>query len=376
MSSLLIVASFPDSVIDFRGPLVRALQARGVTVHLAVPDASAGSAVRRDLDALDVVVHPIPLQRTGTNPVADLRTAAALYGLMRRLRPDAVLAYTIKPVIYGLLAAWLARVPRRFALITGLGYSFQGHGDDTRTALRTLVLRLYALALSRARVVFFQNGDDLALFQARCLVSGDTRSVVLDGSGIDLDHYQDVALVDSARFLMVARLIGDKGVREYVAAAQIVKARHPEVHFALAGWIDGNPDAIAASELQEWIDAGAIDFLGRLDDVRPAIADCTVYVLPSYREGMPRTVLEAMAIGRAVITTDAPGCRETVVPGDNGFLVPVRDAGALADAMLAFVADPALAVRMGEASRRLAERRFDVRRVNAAMLREMEITGD
>lgn len=373
MPSLLLIASFPDSVVDFRGSLVRALQASGVSVHLAVPDAPSGSAVRFELDALGVTVHDIALQRTGTNPIADLGSGFALYRLMRRIQPDAVLAYTIKPVVYGLIAAWLARVPLRFALITGLGYAFQGHVGDRRTLLRALVLRLYAVALSRVRIVFFQNRDDLALFRERRLVGLRTRTLVLDGSGIDLEHYRHVPPANGARFLMIARLLGDKGVREYVAAARRVKSLRPDARFALAGWIDGNPDSIRESELRDWITSGVVEVLGRLDDVRPAIAACSVYVLPSYREGMPRTVLEAMATGRAIITTDAPGCRETVVPGDNGYLVPARCVDALAKAMLVFIDDPTLAPRMGLLSRRMAQDRFDVRRVNAAMLDAMEI---
>ena len=373
--AFLLVASFPDSVIAFRGALIRDLQAQGVSVNLAVPDAPEGSPVRASLDALGITVYCIPMQRTGTNPLADLRTAWSLYRLIRRIRPAIVLAYTIKPVIYGLLAAWLAGVPRRFALITGLGYTFQGGGGDRRTVVRTLVLRLYSLALSRTQVVFFQNRDDLALFRERGLVAEGSSTTVLNGSGIDLDHYCQVAMPEGVRFLMVARLLGDKGVREYVAAADRVKALRPHASFALAGWIDENPDSIRESELRDWIQRGSIEFLGRLDDVRPALAACSVYVLPSYREGMPRTVLEAMATGRAIITTDAPGCRETVVPGDNGRLVSVRSVDELVEAMLAFVDNPALAGRMGQASRRIAEDRFEVRQVNRVMLKAMEIEG-
>ncbi|SMO55781.1 Glycosyl transferases group 1 [Alcanivorax sp. DSM 26295] len=162
-------------------------------------------------------------------------------------------------------------------------------------------------------------------------------------------------------------------MREYAEAAQRVKATYPEAVFRLVGWIDDNPDAITQRELDQWVDSGVLEFLGRLDDVRPAIADCSVYVLPSYREGTPRTVLEAMAMGRPVITTDAPGCRETVVDGDNGFLVPVKDIQALADAMIKMIDSPGLVAKMGERSRQIAETKYDVHRVNAAMLEGMGI---
>lgn len=366
----LLLASFAESLLTFRGPLIAALQARGLQVHVAAPGLVAGSPVRARLAALGVQVHDIPMQRTGTNPLTDARSLWALWRLMRRVRPDHVLGYTIKPVIYGTLAAWLAGVPRRFALITGLGYAFTAPGQ--RGGLRRLVQGLYARALARADLVFFQNPDDEALFRQRGLLAPGARSCVVNGSGVDVAAFAVAPLPAGApHFLLIARLLGDKGVREYAAAARRVKARHPQVVCALVGWIDSNPDAISQAELDGWVAQGTLDHLGRLQDVRPAIAACSVYVLPSYREGTPRTVLEAMAMGRAVITTDAPGCRETVADGDNGLLVPVRDADALAEAMFKFVHAPDLAARMGERSRQIAEERYDVHKVNAVMLREM-----
>ena len=173
--------------------------------------------------------------------------------------------------------------------------------------------------------MFFQNPDDEALFRELDLLPDTVPSSVVNGSGVDVAEYSVAPLPDRSCFLLIGRLLGDKGLREYAQAAQRVKATYPEAVFRLVGWIDDNPDAITQRELDQWVYSGVLEFLGRLDDVRPAIADCSVYVLPSYREGTPRTVLEAMAMGRPVITTDAPGCRETVVDGDNGFLVPVKD---------------------------------------------------
>ena len=221
--------------------------------------------------------------------------------------------------------------------------------------------------------MFFQNPDDEALFREFQLLPETVPSTVVNGSGVDVAEYSVAPLPDKPCFLLIARLLGDKGVREYAQAAQLVKAVYPEAVFRLVGWIDDNPDAITQRELDQWVGSGLLEFLGRLDDVRPAISDCSVYVLPSYREGTPRTVLEAMAMGRAVITTDAPGCRETVVDGDNGFLVPVKDVNALADAMIKMVATSGLAASMGERSRRIAEEKYDVHKVNAAMLEGMGI---
>lgn len=370
--TFLFVAGFADSLIIFRGPLIAQIQALGFEVHVAAPSLPAGNATRVDLEARSLKVHDIPLHRTGTNPWADMKTLWALWRLMRLIQPDCVLGYTIKPVIYGSLAAWLAHVPRRFALITGLGYAFHLRGQGG--ALQALVQRLYALALARVHTVFFQNPDDEALFRSRALVSPSARTRVVNGSGVDVGAFRVAPLPPGLpSFLLIARLLGDKGVREYAQAAQRVRAQHPGVRCLLVGWIDTNPDAIAQHELDAWVADGTLEFWGRLSDVRPAIAACSVYVLPSYREGTPRTVLEAMAMGRAVITTDAPGCRETVVQGDNGYLVPVQSVDALEQAMLRFVADPALAGCMGLRGRQIAEAKYDVHKVNAVMLQAMEL---
>lgn len=371
--SFLLIASFPDSLIQFRGPLVEALLQAGKDVHIAVPGLVSEGAVALALTKKGVRVHDIPLQRTGLNPVKDLRLLLSLVALMLRLRPQFVLSYTIKPVVYGSIAAWLAGVRHRFALVTGLGYAFTGTGSGKRALLRRLIQRLYRFALKRTHRVFFQNPDDEGLFRELDLLPDTVPSSIVNGSGVDVAEYSVTSLPDKPCFLLIGRLLGDKGVREYVQAAQRVKAKYPEAAFRLVGWIDDNPDAITQRELDQWVDSGILEFLGRLDDVRPAISDCSVYVLPSYREGTPRTVLEAMAMGRPVITTDAPGCRETVVDGDNGFLVPVKDVNALADAMMKMIDTPGLVASMGERSRRLAEEKYDVHKVNAAMLEGMGI---
>jgi glycosyltransferase involved in cell wall biosynthesis len=371
--TFLLIAGYPDSLLNFRGPLLRALLAEGLKVHVAAPDLPPNSMIRQQLEALGVQVHEVALKRTGMNPLADMTTVYHLWRLMRRIKPDFSLGYTIKPVIYGNIAAWLAGVPRRFALITGLGYAFQGEAGQ-RSCLKRVVQGLYRTALGRAHKVFFQNPDDEALFHVLDIVKPEHRkTVVVNGSGIDVGCFTVAPLPDVTQFLLIARLLGDKGVREYVKAASIVRGRYPEARFGLVGWVDENPDAIAEEELQHWIEAGDVQFYGRLDDVKPVIAQSSVYVLPSYREGTPRTVLEAMAMGRPVITTDAPGCRETVVDGDNGFLVPVKAVDELVVAMLKFVEQPELIARMGERSRQVAEEKYDVDKVNEHMLREMGV---
>lgn len=367
----LLVASFPDSLIKFRGPLMEALLAAGCEMHVAVPGLDAGSDIALRLSKLGVVIHDIPLQRTGLNPLKDLSALLVLRKLVRQIAADYVLGYTIKPVIYGSLAAWLGGVRNRFALITGLGYAFTGEATGLRKLLRALIQQLYRFSLSRNRLVFFQNPDDEALFRQLNLLKPAIPSRVVNGSGVDVAEYALLPLPETPSFLLIARLLGDKGVREYAQAAALVKQRFPDVTFRLVGWIDDNPDAISQAELDEWIAAGSIEFMGKLSDVRPAIADSCVYVLPSYREGTPRTVLEAMAMGRAVITTDAPGCRETVVDGRNGFLVPVQDVSALSESMIKLIENPEQVAAMGARSRQMAEEKYDVHKVNKAMLKEM-----
>lgn len=242
---------------------------------------------------------------------------------MQKIKPDLVLPYTIKPVVYGTLAAWATKVPHRFALITGLGYAFQEHNNTKYKLVNKIATQLYRVSLNKCQTVFFQNPDDEALFRQLKILKPSTPSFVVNGSGVDISEYTLADLPSQPKFLLIARLLGDKGVREYAQAAKRIKEQFPLVSFDLVGRLDDNPDAIKQNEIDAWIKAGTINYLGELTDVRPAIAETSVYVLPSYREGTPRTVLEAMSMGRAIITTDAPGCRETVVDGDNGFLVPV-----------------------------------------------------
>jgi glycosyltransferase involved in cell wall biosynthesis len=365
---VLLIAGLAESLTNFRGPLIAALLAKKAQVHVAAPGLQAGHATHAELAALGCHVHSISLARAGTNPLADLRTFMSLVRLMRKVRPDLVLAYTIKPVIYGMPAARITGVAKRFALITGLGYAFQG---SAKGRLQQLVQYLYKLALKCADKVFFQNPDDQALFKELGLLNG-VSSVVVNGSGVDLSYYAAQPMLSNVpKFLMVARLLGDKGVREYAQAALQLKAQNPTAVFQLAGWIDENPNAIAQHELDAWVSSGAIEYLGKLADVRPALAGCSIYVLPSYREGTPRSVLEAMAIGRAVITTDAPGCRETVKHGVNGLLVPIKDVPALAEAMQICINEPLMVARMAKQSLQMATEKYDVRKVNQHMLGEM-----
>jgi glycosyltransferase involved in cell wall biosynthesis len=369
-TNVAVLGSFAESLISFRGALLQDLIRRGHRVVACAPAAPA--TVVASLAAMGVAYRDVPIRRTGLRPDQDLYALCALTALFRKLRPDIVLGYTIKPVTYGLLAARLAGVPQRFAMITGLGYTFIGAGLKARLA-SAAARQFYRLSLRGAERIFFQNPDDLALFQRLRLLRSPEQAVMINGSGVDVDAFRPAALPqDEVSFLLIARLLRDKGIREYVEAARQVRAKRPRTSFRLVGRLDeGNPAAISAQELSAWEAEGVVRYLGRLDDVRPALAATSVYVLPSYREGTPRTVLEAMAMGRPIVTTDAPGCRETVRHGVNGYLVPVRDADALALAMARFVAEPHLIPAMGRESRRLAEEKYDVHKVNRVIVQAM-----
>ena len=377
----LMISSFLPSVLNFRGKLLEAIAARGFEIHIMAPELSSFAEEHQQLLQLGYQVHEIPMQRTGTNPLADLKLLKHMYQQICRIQPDYVLSYTIKPVIYGTLAAWLAKVSHRFALITGLGYAFQNVESGQRSLFQKMVHGLYAQALKHADKVFFQNPDDLKLFQDMHLLQNNKPTVVVNGSGVNVQDFDVMPLPVNgkgqvkASFLLIARLLGDKGVREYAEAARIIKAQYPETEFHLVGWIDDNPTAISQAELDRWIAEKTINYWGRLSDVRPAIAASSVYVLPSYREGTPRTVLEAMAMGRAIITTDAPGCRETVSHGVNGYLVGVKSVDDLVHSMQYFIEDPKLIELMGQRSREIALNKYDVHQVNAHMLREMGISA-
>lgn len=372
--TLALVSSIAYSLPNFRGPLIRALVGRGVRVLALAPDFD--DRIRAEVRRLGAEPVDISLDRTGMHPLRDLIDMAKLVRQFRRLGPDIVLCYFIKPVIYGTLAARLAGIRRRYALVAGLGYVYTSGGRAEpfrRKALRAAVSALYRTAFKACRRVFFQNEDDIAEFVAAGLI--DPRRVVrLEGTGVDLDRLGFVAPPEGPpSFLLMARLLREKGICEYVEAARIVRARHPEIRFRLLGGLDPNPGGLTRAEVESWASEGVIEWAGHVDDVRPWIAESSVYVLPSYREGKPRSTQEAMAVGRPVITTDAPGCRDTVEEGVNGFLVPVGQAGPLAAAMERFVADPSLVQRMGRASRRLAERRFDVHKINSKILETMGI---
>jgi len=369
-----IIGNQAFSLLNFRGPLIADMIAIGHEVFAFAPDYDKDK--RTEVRALGAEPVDYSLSRTGMNPMRDATDMLRLAFLLRRLKPDITLGYAIKPVIYGTLAAWLAQVPRRFAMIEGLGYIFtptEGLEPLKRRLLRVAVCILYATAFRHANRVFFLNNDDIEVFLKSQQVSLE-KVFHLGGIGVDLDYWKPAApVMKPVTFLLAARLLREKGIVEYAKAAHLIKQKHRNTRFVLLGGLDTNPGALSRKEIEAWVDKGILEWPGHVPDVRIWLAQASVFVLPSYREGVPRSTQEAMAMARPIITTDAPGCRETVIDSENGFLVSVRDAGALAAAMERFILQPELIDTMGQASRRIAEERFDVHKINQVILREMGI---
>ncbi|HEX8621001.1 MAG TPA: glycosyltransferase family 4 protein [Allosphingosinicella sp.] len=362
---VVVMGALASSLLNFRGPLIRALIGRGHVVFAVAPDIDEATAeALRKLGAQPAAVR---VRRASLNPLGALRTGLELRQLLRRVRADVMIAYTIKPVVLGAGAARATGVKRFVPLVTGLGYAFtEGRGLKRRIS-RLMAMRLYRRAFARSAIAIFQNPDDRAEFQRLRLLPERLPAAVVNGSGVDLSVFRPAPLPDGPSFLMISRLLGDKGIREFAIAARRLKQQHPQVRIGLVGYLDDTPDSIGADELAAIVEGG-VEFHGKLDDVRPAIAAYSVYVLPSYREGTPRSVLEALAIGRAIITTDAPGCRETVVDSHNGLLVPPRDPEALFEAMNFLVEHPDRIAAMAAASRRIAEEKYDADVVAANLL--------
>ena len=362
-ATVVISANAFWNISNFRAGLIDGLIGHGWTLVVAAPDIDQSWIARRTL-----IPAEIRVDRSGLNPLRDVGLLAAYVRLIRKHRPKYFLGFTAKPNIYGSLAAAIcgtASIPN----VSGLGTAFIAPG-----ALSTLVGGLYRLAFARCPIVFFQNEDDRDLFVRRKIVRQD-RARLLPGSGIDLDRFHPTQPNDAERirFLFIGRLLGDKGIREFVEAARLLRPDYPDWRFQLLGPIDeGNRTGIRTGELDQWVRSGCVEYLGRADDVRPYIAAATAVVLPSYREGLPRSLLEAAAMARPLVATDVPGNRQIVEHGVNGLLCEPRNPESLAQAMLTMgEIDASARNAMGNAGRDIAERRFAEQRVVQAYLEAM-----
>ena len=366
-----IIENYAPAIATSRKDLISALR-QHAEVIVFTPYEDEKTTQR--IIALGVEYQTFSLSLRGANPLSDLKTKRELILLLKKYTPDIVICYTIKPIIWGSIAAYTAGVKKIYAVINGLGYVFTGVHNLKSKLIQKIVIRLYKNALSHNDTIFFQNPDDQKLLNDMKIVPNNKKTIVVNGSGVDLEYYAfSKPSVTPVRFLMIARLLKDKGIIEYVNAAKEIRREYPNTEFHLVGFIDSNPSAISRDLLEEWIDQKLIIFHGKCEDVRPIIRLASVYVLPSYREGTPRSVLEAMSMGRPIITTDAPGCRETVKDDHNGYLVPIKNVDMLVDAMKKFIHRPELVEAMGLKSREIAEMKYNVNTVNRTMLEGMGI---
>ena len=363
----LLISPKNRTVYNFRGDLIQAIQNKGYEVIVTGPDEDGLPYIK----ALGVKFYTVPLKKNGLNILEDIQYIRRLKKVITKEKVDVTLGYTIKPAIYGAIAARLAGVQNINSMVTGAGYVFAAKTIKAGL-LKMLAVLLYKIGFKCADTVIFQNTDDLNEFKGLRLVH-ENKAKLVNGSGVNLDKYPKTNLPEQLTFFMLSRVLYSKGIREYLEAASIIKRKYPQIRFMLLGAVENMPDAMTEEALKVYMDNKTIEFFGETKDVTPYFSRCSVYVLPSYREGTPRTVLEAMAMGRPVLTTDAPGCRETVIDGRNGFLVPVRDSVKLAEKMEWFIHNPERISKMGEASYELCKNKYDVRIVNGDMMNFMRI---
>lgn len=379
----MLVATSLVSITNFRGKLLDLLQNQGHTISIILPKEFSHNDEIISFYEKGYSIHFIPLVRASISPLSDLKSLYHLCKIMKKEQPDFILSYTIKPVIYGSIAAKIAGVKNIYSLITGLGYAFISleHANHKVTNLQKVVFSLYKMALFCSNKVIFQNSDDAELFEKMNLVNSKKINIV-NGSGVDLSHYNyDLTILEEyapeqpIKFLMLGRIIGDKGIREYIAAATELKKKYgAKVIFQLGGGLDTNPTAIQQKELDEWVSTGVIEYLGKLQDVRPTITNSHVFILPSYREGTSRSILEAMSIGRPIVTTNVAGCRQLVEVGRNGYLAEAKSVQSLVDAIEKMInLSSNELIQMGTYSRKIVEDKYDVHKVNEHMLTIMDI---
>jgi glycosyltransferase involved in cell wall biosynthesis len=370
-STVLFTCSDANSLRNFRGRLIESLRSAGHELIAVAP--SFPPAIENWCSDLGVKMEPTILDNQSLNPFRDLRAIGQLYRIMKKHRPDVVMGYTHKPALYSAFAGKMARVPRVAAMVTGMGFGFEPGGGLLGKVLPLVTRLLFRFGCAASDVVIFHNKDNRDFFLSEKVLKKADKAVVVGGSGVDLSYFSPQPLEPAApgelTFLLIGRIVRYKGILEYARAADRLRGLYPKARFLLAGYHDSNP--LAYSE-EEWrFIRDQLEYLGSSEDVRPLYRQAHVYVLPSYGEGMPRTVLEAMATGRAIVTTDTYGCRDTVEEGVNGNLVPIRNYEGLAEVMERFLSGASDFADMGKASLERVRRLFDVELVNRDMVRAL-----
>lgn len=374
---IILIGTAASSVLGFRANLIKALLQKQYTVYTFVTEYTDEEL--RKIEALKAIPVIYNLNRGGLNPLIDIKATYELSKKINKIAPDIVLSYFAKPVIFGTLAAKIAKVPKVIGMLEGLGYTFtdQPDGPSKKTQfIKSLQVILYKVALPQLDKLIFLNSDDLKDLLDKYNIK--VKHVeVLGGIGLDLEDYAYQPIVNFEQpinFIFVGRLLKEKGIHDFITAAQIVKENYPKTRFTVLGAIDtSNLGALKKVELDKLISLSIVNYAGQVDNVKDWLVVSDVFVLPSYREGVPLSTQEAMAIGRAVITTDVPGCRETVVDGVNGFLVEKWDPQALAEKMIYFIENPEQIAIMGYESHKMAQEKFDADEVNKRLLTILDL---
>ncbi|WP_432709907.1 glycosyltransferase family 4 protein [Pedobacter sp.] len=377
--TILISCDSPRSLLDFRGKLIESLIVKHEVI-IFTPKIEQ-DWIKKRLTELSIKIYENELNPSNVSVLSDLKYLFELSRVIRAIKPDVFFPYTFKPVIYGVMVARICKVSHITPMLTGLGYNFLDVGSGKSFVQKiTRILLKISLGASKRLHIIFQNEDDYYTLIRSNIISKRNITHVVNGSGVDLSYYQ-YTLPDSLNisFLMISRLINAKGIKEYYYAAKQIKKKYPEVVFKLIGAYDDNIDAISSELYSKIKTDGTIQYFGLVDDVRPYINQCSVVVLPSfYGEGVPRCLLEGMAIGRAIITCNSVGCRETInpnLPQTNGFLIPIKDVKQLACKMEYYISHTEDIIRFGENGRKYATEKFDVKKVNQAMVNILENTG-
>ncbi|QDO94308.1 glycosyltransferase family 4 protein [Formosa sediminum] len=365
---ILLVASFSPSLINFRGDFIESLIQNNFEVYTASPDYT--EEVKQQL--LTLGAHPVvyKLERTGLNPLNDLKSISELKAIIKTHDIDLVFPYTVKPVIYSSIAANSCNVPV-ISLITGLGFAFTGLTFKART-LQRLNEFLYKISIRKNKVIVFQNKDDYKLFLDRKIIPKTNKVAFVGGSGVNLNKYKTRVNDNTSnkiKFLLVARLIKEKGIELYIAAAKKLKKTYPEAEFHIIGEPDNSPSSIKLEKLNKLNSKGIVVYHGKQNNVPEHLYHTDVFVLPTYyREGVPRSILEALSVGLPIITTNTPGCKETVKKDYNGILIAPNNLEELVEAMAVFLKTPSKIKEMGRNSRLYAEQRFDVNIINKELI--------
>ena len=369
--NFIILANSNHSILNFRKELILEIQKRGFNIIIIAPNISDSHELTHFIKENKMSYYDIDINRSSKNIISELFFFIRLLFLFFKIKPVGVLSYTIKPNLHGMLISWLFKVPMRFAMVTGLGYLFR---SDLASRFIKIAQQIYGFALRRAHIIFFQNLDDKNTLLELGVISKKSNWICTNGSGVNIKKFKLTSFPSrkNITFLMIGRLLISKGVHEFFQASLKIHEKYPNVRFLLLGGEDDNPDSISHEEILSMKQSNHFKLLDEVNDVRPIIESSHVFVLPSYHEGLPRSVIEAMAMGRPVITSDAPGCKDTVIDGFNGFIVQTKNIAKLADQMEFFILNQDQIEIMGNNSKQLADDKFDVTKVNKIMLDEMQ----